>query len=109
MRDFRVAETVKFHILTTHIKPVVDQIRWALGESQEQEVEAAHSVFDQIWKKRTLPNMSVQEKKFTYSSISKLLKLSTGNIMFIEVHIATLSTQMRIFIIGAMLLNHDQL
>ena len=52
MRDFGVSETVKFHILTTHIKPVVDQIGRALGESGEQEVEAAHSVFHQIWKKR---------------------------------------------------------
>ena len=52
MRDFGVSETVKFHILTTHIKPVVDKIGRAQGESGEQEVEAAHSVFHQIWKKR---------------------------------------------------------
>ena len=52
MRDFGPSETVKFHILTTYIKPVVDQIGQALGESGEQEVEAAHSVFHQIWKKR---------------------------------------------------------
>ena len=52
MDKFDLTETVKFHIITTHLKPVIDKLGVALGQFAEQEVEASHSVFHKLWKQR---------------------------------------------------------
>ena len=52
MTEFKLSETVKFHIILTHIKPAIDKLGVALGQFAEQEVESSHSVFHQLWKQR---------------------------------------------------------
>ena len=49
---YQMTETVKFHIITTHLRSVLDHCGTGLGQFGEQEVEASHSVFHRMWTNR---------------------------------------------------------
>ena len=47
--QFSVSETVKFHIIQYHVPQFIELTGKPLGQYSEQEVENAHSHFDEIW------------------------------------------------------------
>ena len=60
------AEIPKLHIVLTHVTSFLAKTKGALGEFSEQALEAAHSLFVDVWKKYQMKNISAANYNTRY-------------------------------------------
>ena len=64
--NFDITEIPKLHIIQTHVHQFLAKTWRALGELSEQSLEAAHSLFADVWKKYQMKNISAANYNTRY-------------------------------------------